>query len=126
MPLKCSCKNAPVNSIQRAQTMIPVHRLQHSSKQSSNFKNKSRQNCYYCTVPNLIREHSKVCKARTTNVVNVARTGILIHNAEALGHMLEAQDYSYPVSRVPTRLSIIQRLHNTLHCISFPEKSYHK
>ena len=31
------CRPGSVNSIQSAQTMIPVHRLQHSSKQSSNF-----------------------------------------------------------------------------------------
>ena len=38
------CRPESVNSIQSAQTMIPVHRLQHGSKQSSNFnrhKNKS-------------------------------------------------------------------------------------
>ena len=31
------CRPESVNSIQSAQTMIPVHRLQHSSKQSANF-----------------------------------------------------------------------------------------
>ena len=31
------CRPESVNSIQSAQTMFPVHRLQHSSKQSSNF-----------------------------------------------------------------------------------------
>ena len=49
------CRPESVNSIQSAQTMIPVHRLQHGSRQSSNFnrhKNKSTQNCYYCGVPN--------------------------------------------------------------------------
>ena len=38
------CRPESVNSIQSAQTTIPVHRLQHGSKQSSNFnkhKNKS-------------------------------------------------------------------------------------
>ena len=57
------CRPESVNSIQSAQTMIPVHRLQHSSKQSSNFnrhKNKSTKNCYYCGAPNWTREHPKV------------------------------------------------------------------
>ena len=36
------CRPESVNSIQSAQTMIPVNRLQHSSKQSSNFKILSR------------------------------------------------------------------------------------
>ena len=31
------CRPESVNSIQSAQTMIPVHRLQHDSRQSSNF-----------------------------------------------------------------------------------------
>ena len=31
------CRPESVNSIQSAQTMIPAHRLQHSSRQSSNF-----------------------------------------------------------------------------------------
>ena len=45
------CRPESVNSIQSAQTMIPVNRLQHGSKQSSNFnrhKNKTARNCYYC------------------------------------------------------------------------------
>ena len=55
------CRPESVNSIQSAQNMIPVHRLQHSSKQSSNFnrhKNKSSRNCYYSGAPNWTREHS--------------------------------------------------------------------
>ena len=42
------CRPESVNSIQSAQTTIPVHRLQHGSKQSSSFnrhKNKSTGNC---------------------------------------------------------------------------------
>ena len=49
------CRPESVNSIQSVQTMVPVHRLQHGSKQSSNFnrhKNKSTQNCYYSGAPN--------------------------------------------------------------------------
>ena len=57
------CRPESINSIQSAQTTIPVHRLQHGAKQPSNFnrhKNKSTQNCYYCGAPNWTREHSKV------------------------------------------------------------------
>ena len=60
------CRPESVNSIQSTTT---VHRLQHSSKQSSNFnrhKNKSTQNCYYCGAPNWTREHSNVCKAKNS------------------------------------------------------------
>ena len=61
------CRPESVNSIQSAQTMIPVHRLQYRSKQSSNYnKNKSSQNCYYYGAPNWTREHSKVCKAKNS------------------------------------------------------------
>ena len=63
------CKPESVNSIQNAQTKIPVHRLQHGSKQSSKsnrHKNKSTQNFYYCGPPNWTREHSKVWKAKNS------------------------------------------------------------
>ena len=55
------CRPESVNLIQSAQTTIPVHRLQHGCKQSSNFnrhKTKSTQNCYYCGAPNRTRKHS--------------------------------------------------------------------
>ena len=42
------CRPESVNAIQSAQTMIPVNRLQHGPKQSSNFnghKSKSNRNC---------------------------------------------------------------------------------
>ena len=48
------CRPESVKSIQSTQTMIPVHRLQHESKQSSNFnrhKNKTAWNYYYCGEP---------------------------------------------------------------------------
>ena len=84
------CRPESVNSIQSAQTMIPVHRLQHSSRQSSNFnrhRNKSAQNCYYCGAPNLTREHTlRYAKLRTLYLANAARRGTLIHYAEAVGH----------------------------------------
>ena len=63
------CRPESVNTIQSAQTMIPVHRLQHGSRQSSNPnrpKNKSARNCYYCGAPNWTREHSKICKAKNS------------------------------------------------------------
>ena len=83
------CRPESVNLIQSAQTAVPVHKLQHGSKQSPNFnrhKNKTVHNCYYCGAPNWTREHSKVCKAKTLHVVGVERKGTLIHYAEALGH----------------------------------------
>ena len=55
--------------LQRAQTMIPVHRLHHGFKQSSNsnrYKNKSSWNCYYCGAPNWTSKHSRVCKAKNS------------------------------------------------------------
>ena len=81
------CRPKSVNSIQNAQTAIPVHKLQHGSKQSPNFnryKNKTTHSCYYCGAPKWTREHSKVCKARILYVVGVERRGTLIHYAEAL------------------------------------------
>ena len=109
MPLECRYRNGGqhlsiVNSIQSAQTMIPVHRLQHSSKQSSNFnrhKNKTTQNCYYCGVPNWTREHSKVCKAKNSICGKCGKKGhldSLCRSSWTPIHMLEAQDYSHPQS----------------------------
>ena len=83
------CRPESVNLIQSAQTTIPVHRLQYSSKQSSNFnrhKNKSTQNCYYCGAPNWTREHSKVYKAKNSICGRCGKKGNLIHYAEAAGH----------------------------------------
>ena len=83
------CRPESVYLIQHAQTAVLVHKLQHGSKQSSNFnrhKNKTTCNCYYCGAPNWTREHSKVCKAKTLYVVGVERKGTLIPYAEAPGH----------------------------------------
>ena len=99
------CRPESVNSIQSAQTMIPVHRLQHWSKQSSNFnrnKNKSSQNCYYCGAPNWTREHSKVCKAKNSICGKCGKKGHLDPLCRSSGtplHMLEAQDYNHPQSQ---------------------------
>ena len=99
------CRPESVNSIQSAQTMIPVHRLQQGSKQSSNFnrhKNKSTQNCYYCGAPNWTREHSKVCKAKNSICGQIGKKGHLDSLRRSSGtpvHMLEAQDNSHPQSQ---------------------------
>ena len=99
-----------VNSIQSAQTIIPVHRLQYGSKQSSNFnrnKNETARNYYYCRVPNWTREHSKVCKAKNSICGKCGKKGHFDSLCRSSGtpiHMLEAQDYSHPVSRVSARL----------------------
>ena len=95
------CRPESVNSIQSAQTTIPVYRLQHSSKQSSNFNrhnNKSTQNCYYCGAPNL------VCKAKNSICGRCGKKGYLDSLCRSSGtplHMLEAQDYSNPQSQEP-------------------------
>ena len=99
------CRPELVNSIQSAQTMIPVYRLQHGSRQSSNFnknKNKSTQNCYYCGAPNWTREHSKVCKAKNSICGRCGKKGHLDSLCRSSGtpiHMLEVQDYSHPQSQ---------------------------
>ena len=99
------CRPESVNSIQSVQTMIPVHRLQHSTKQSSNFnrhKNKSAWNCYYCGAPNWKREHSKVCKAKKSVCGKCGKKGYLDLLCRSSGTpipMLEAQDYSHPQSQ---------------------------
>ena len=94
-----------VNSIQSTQTTIPVHRLQHGSKQSSHFsrhKNKATQNCYYCGAPNWTRKHSKVCKAKNSICGRCGKKGHLDSLCRSSGtpiHMLEAQDDSHPQSQ---------------------------
>ena len=99
------CRPESVNSIQSAQTMILVYRLQHGSKQSSNFnrhKNKSTQNCYYCRAPNWTREHSKVGKAKNSICGKCGKKGHLDSLCRSSGtplHMLEAQDYGHPHSQ---------------------------
>ena len=127
------CRPESVNSIQSAQTTVPVHRLQQGSKQSSNFnrhKNKSTQNCYYCGAPNRTREHSKVCKAKKSTCGKCGKKGHLDSLCRSSGtplHMLEAQDYSHPQSQEPPKIKTrVQRLHNTPHRTSCQGKSYHR
>ena len=99
------CRPESVNSIQSAQTMIPVYRLQYGSKQSSNFNrqnNKSTPNCYYCGAPNWTSKHSKVCEAKNSICGKCGRKGHLDSLCRSSGtplHMLEAQDYSHPQSQ---------------------------
>ena len=95
------CRLESVNSTQSTQTIIPVHRLQHGSKQSSNFnrhKNKSTQNCCYCGASNWTREHSKVYKAKDSTCGKCGKKGHLDSLCRSSGtplHMLQAQDYSH-------------------------------
>ena len=79
------CRPESVNLIQSAQTAVPVHKLQHGSKQSSNFKRHKNKT--------IIVEHQtgsgstqRYARLRTLYVVGVEIKGTLIHYAEALGH----------------------------------------
>ena len=127
------CRPESVNSIWSAQTMIPVHRLQHGSKQSSNFnrhKNKSTQNCYYCGALNRTREHSKVCKAKNSFCGKCGKKGhhdSLCRSSGTPLHMLEAQDYNHPQSQeTPQDYNQSAETANTPHHTSYPGKSNHK
>ena len=122
-----------VNWIHSAQTMIPVHRLQHGSKQSSNFKrhkNKSTQNYYYCGTPNWTREHSKVCKAKISMCGKCGKKGHLDSLCRSSGtpmHMVDVQDGKPPQSREATQdynQSPETAQYSTLYFI--PEMNYHR
>ena len=127
------CRPESVNFIQSTQTIIPVHRLQHGSKQSSNFnrhKNKTAQNCYYCGALNWTREHSKVCKVKNSICGKCSKKGHLDSLCRSHGTavcLLEAQDYSQPQSQEsPQDYNQSPETANTLHHTSYQEKSYHK
>ena len=120
------CRPESVNSIQSAQTMIPVHRLQHGSKQSSNFnrqKNKSTRNCYYCGALNWTREHSKVCKAKNSICGKCGKKGHLDSLCRSSGtpptHVRGTRLQPSTVSRASARLQPESRdctiLHTILH-----------
>ena len=85
--------------------MIPVHRLQHGSRQSSSFnrhKKKSSLNCYYCGALNWTRKHSKVCKAKNSICGKCGKKGHLDSLCKSSGtplHILEAQDCNHPQSQ---------------------------
>ena len=123
-----------VNSIQSAQTMIPVQRLQHGSKQSSNFNNSTRISLHETAI---IREHQtgpestpRYVRLRTPCVVSVARRGTLTHFAEAAGHPYTSWRHKttaiHSLKSLHKTIIRVQRLHNTPHHTSYPEKSYHK
>ena len=122
------CRPESVNSIQSAWTMNPVHRLHCGFKQSSNpnrHKGKSSRNCYYCGAPNWTREHSKVCKARNSICGKCGKKGhldALCRSTRMSLHMLEAQDCSHPQSQETAQDYRVQRLHNTPHHTSYPER----
>ena len=96
------CRPESVKSMQSAQTAVPVHKLQHSSKQSPIFnkhKNKTTCNCYHCGAPNWTREHSKVCKAKNSMCGSCGKKGhldSLCRSPRTPLHMLGSQDYSHP------------------------------
>ena len=65
-------------------------------------KNKTARNCHYCGAPNWTREHSKVCKAKTSICGKCGKKGHLDSLCRSSGtpvHMLEAQDCSHPQSQ---------------------------
>ena len=98
------CRPESVKSIQSTQTAVPVHKLQHGSKQSPNsnrHKNKTACSCY-CGAQNWTREHSKVCKAKNYICGRCGKKGHLDSLCRSTGtplHMLEAQDYNHPQSQ---------------------------
>ena len=94
------CRPQSVKSMQSAQTAVPVHRLQNSSRQPSNSnrnKNKTAHNCYYCGVQNWTREHSKIYKAKNHTCGRCSKKGYLeslCRSARTPLHMIKAQDYT--------------------------------
>ena len=83
------CRPESVNSIQNAQTMIPVHRLQHSSILQTATDTRIRLHGTATIVEHQTGQESTLRYARlkTLHVANVARRGTLIHYAEAVGHL---------------------------------------
>ena len=86
--------------MQSAQTAVPVHRLQKSSRQPSNSnrnKNKTAHNCYYCGAQNWTREHSKIYKAKNHTCGRCSKKGHLESLCRSTGtplHVIETQDYT--------------------------------
>ena len=73
------CRPESVNSIQSVQTIIPVHRLQHSSKRSSNFNRHKNKTAWTATIVEhqTGQEHSKVCKAKNSTCGKCGKKGHL-------------------------------------------------
>ena len=117
------CRPESVKLIQSAQTAVPVHKLQNGSTQSPNsnrHRNKATHSCYYCGAQNWTREHSKVCKAKNYICGMCGKKGHLDSLCRSAGiplHMLEAQDYSNPVSGDSARLKPKSRDCTVLHTI---------
>ena len=92
------CRPESVKSIQSAQTAVPVHRLQNSSRQPSNSnrnKNKTAHNCYYCGAQNWTREHSKICKAKNhTGYQSATKTQTVSKSCGTAGSKQECVDSS--------------------------------
>ena len=86
--------------MQSAQTVVPVHRLQNSSRQPSNSnrnKSKAAHNCYYGGAQNWTREHSKICKAKNHTCGRCSKKEhleSLCRSTRTPLHMIEAQDYT--------------------------------
>ena len=122
--------------MQSAQTAVPVHRLQNSSRQPSNSnrnKNKTAHNCYYCGAQNWTREHSKICKAKNHTCGRCNKKGhleSLCRSARTPLHMIEAQDYTslqpVKVSGDSTRLQPESRDCTILHTVLHVQRSYHR
>ena len=89
-----NCRPESISTMQSAQTMIPVNRLQQNPGQS-HISNRSRnrsKNCYYDGAPNWTREHSRVCKAKNYICGNCNKKGHLDSMCKSRPmHMLEAQ-----------------------------------
>ena len=88
------CRPESISTMQSAQTMVPVNRLQQNPRQSYN-SNKSRnksKSCYYCGAPNWTREHSRVCKAKNYICGNCNKKGYLDSMCKSRPvHVLEVQ-----------------------------------
>ena len=95
------CRPESVNSIQSAQTAVPVHKLQHGSKQSKT----STGTRIRLHITAIIMEHQtgpgnilRYARLKTLYVVGVEKKGhldSLCKSTETPLHMLEAQNYSH-------------------------------
>ena len=83
------CRSESVKLIQSAQTVVPVHKLQNGSRQSSNSnRHRNKTTLAAITVGHKTGPGStlRYTRLRTILVVDVGRRGILIHCAEVPGH----------------------------------------
>ena len=128
MPLECRCKNAG----QSLSTPSRVHRLRSQSIDSNTAVNslqtsigtrislhKTAITVEHKTGPGNTPRYARL---KTLNVVYAARRGTLIHYAEA-GCKTTAM---HSLKSLHNTIARVQRLHNTPHCTSYPEKNYHR